>query len=348
MTRKADEFVIETPSDLWISSGHHLLDRTRDGHLAITDEFLKAYLARPEIVPPDDACDRERALHARLLAAPRAPVAMADVNALADRDARENWRHLVQFRDHLMAHPTIEGAYLSLARAQRITTPPLFLNQLVHLIARTMLEGERDMFLWRAAELLFRPQRLSMQDGVMLLADEEIVDGNAATDRASPLVAIFGDAQTRSLDVLSAANAPQYATRSDAFDMVLDFRPKEPGRKAFARVLERFIAHLTGARVAIEPAERFETDQWTWFVGLDQEATAIGNALWRSETPPDDGQQRIVALFSARVSDPAEATAAVGQGAFPLILAMTSGRIVRVKPQNLISGLPLRRLQKSS
>ena len=41
--------------DLWVSSGHHLLDRDDDGRLRITDEFLKAYLARPEIVPPDEA-----------------------------------------------------------------------------------------------------------------------------------------------------------------------------------------------------------------------------------------------------------------------------------------------------
>jgi hypothetical protein len=348
MTRTADEFLIEPPSDLWVSSGHHLLDRTPAGQLAITDEFLKAYLARPEIVPPAEACDRERALHARLLADPRAKVAMADVNALADRDARENWRHLVQLRDHLVKHGTIEGAYLAFARAPKVTTPPLFLNQLVHLIARTMLEGERDMFQWRAAELLFRPQRLSMQDGVMLLADEEVVDGNAATDRASPLVAIFGDAHTKSLDVLSAATAPLYAGRSDAFDMVFDFRPNEPGRGAFARVIERFVGHLTGARIAVEPVEQFASDSWSWFIGLDQEATQIANALWRGQEPEQDGLERIVALFEARILDADAAIDRVGDKPFPLVLAMSANRIVRVKPQNLLGGLPLRQVQAVS
>jgi len=38
--------------DFWLSCGHHLLDRDVAGKLLVTDEFLKAYLARPELVPP--------------------------------------------------------------------------------------------------------------------------------------------------------------------------------------------------------------------------------------------------------------------------------------------------------
>ena len=33
--------------DFWLSCGHHLLDRGEGGGLVVTDEFLKAYLARP-------------------------------------------------------------------------------------------------------------------------------------------------------------------------------------------------------------------------------------------------------------------------------------------------------------
>ena len=42
--------------DFWLSCGHHLLDRDDGGGLLVTDEFLKAYLARPELTPPPDAC----------------------------------------------------------------------------------------------------------------------------------------------------------------------------------------------------------------------------------------------------------------------------------------------------
>ena len=42
--------------DFWLSCGHHLLDRDAAGKLRLTDEFLKIYLARPELVPPLEAC----------------------------------------------------------------------------------------------------------------------------------------------------------------------------------------------------------------------------------------------------------------------------------------------------
>ena len=55
--------------DFWLSCGHHLLDRDTGGGLLVMDEFLKAYLARPEITPPTDACASERALHRAAAAA---------------------------------------------------------------------------------------------------------------------------------------------------------------------------------------------------------------------------------------------------------------------------------------
>src|SRR6476619_1199355 len=61
--------------DFWLSCGHHLLDRDDGGGLLVTDDFLKAYLARPELAPPADACIVERTLHAALLTNPRRPVA---------------------------------------------------------------------------------------------------------------------------------------------------------------------------------------------------------------------------------------------------------------------------------
>ena len=49
-------------ADFWLSCGHHLLDRDDGGGLLVTDEFLKAYLARPELAPPPNACVAERTL----------------------------------------------------------------------------------------------------------------------------------------------------------------------------------------------------------------------------------------------------------------------------------------------
>ena len=83
-------------NDFWISCGHHLLDRDEGGGLLVTDEFLKVYLARPELVPPPEACAVEKTLHGALLADPRMPVSAADIAVIADADARENWQTMIE------------------------------------------------------------------------------------------------------------------------------------------------------------------------------------------------------------------------------------------------------------
>src|SRR5215470_13675306 len=97
----------EEVTDFWLSCGHHLLDRDDGGRLLLTDEFLKAYLARPELAPPAEACVVERTLHAALMADPRRSVSADEIAAITDQDARENWQVMIDFRDHLLVHPTV-------------------------------------------------------------------------------------------------------------------------------------------------------------------------------------------------------------------------------------------------
>src|SRR2546421_11284743 len=94
--------------DFWLSCGHHLLDRDAGGGLVVTEEFLKVYLARPELTPPPAACVVEKTLHATLMADPRRAVAADEIAAIADADARENWQVMVAFRDLLLRHRTPE------------------------------------------------------------------------------------------------------------------------------------------------------------------------------------------------------------------------------------------------
>lgn len=133
-------------NDFWISCGHQLLDRNASGGLVVTDEFLKAYFARPELMPPADACAVERRLHRELLADPRRPVGDEEIAEATDIDARENWRFVLAFRDLLLRHPTLEAAYLALVRSGSIALPPLFVNQLVHVILRNALDCCADPF----------------------------------------------------------------------------------------------------------------------------------------------------------------------------------------------------------
>ena len=113
-------------TDFWHSCGHHFLDRDESGGYVVTDDFLKVYLARPELIPPPDACSAERNLHAALIADPRRSVTASEIMAIAEADARENWEILIAFRDHLIHHRTLEAAYIDLMRRGVGRTPPLF------------------------------------------------------------------------------------------------------------------------------------------------------------------------------------------------------------------------------
>src|SRR5262249_44864564 len=149
-------------ADFWLSCGHHLLDRDVGGGLLVTDEFLKAYLARPELAPPPNSCAAERSLHAALLSDPRRPVTSSEIAAIEDADPRENWGFMIAFRDRLVSQKPVEAAYLDLVRHRVGDPPPLFINQLVHVVLRNLLDGCEDIFMLRAAELFFRAQRLSL------------------------------------------------------------------------------------------------------------------------------------------------------------------------------------------
>jgi hypothetical protein len=121
-----------------------------------------------------------------LMIAPSDPVAVGEIAAIVDPDARENWQLLIAFRDHLMAAGTVEAAYLGLVRGGMGRTPPMFVNQLVHAVLRNALDEEENAFALRAAEMFFRAQRLTVNDGALLLADEETVDGAKEDHHASP------------------------------------------------------------------------------------------------------------------------------------------------------------------
>src|SRR5262245_48161251 len=132
--------------DFWLSCGHHLLDRDERAQLRVTDEFMKAYLARPELAPPPEACIMERTLHSALLSDPWRPVVAAETDAIAEADVRENWRFMLTLRDHLARRGTLEATYMALVR-EGVRVPPIFLDQLVHLILRNALDQCDDAYM---------------------------------------------------------------------------------------------------------------------------------------------------------------------------------------------------------
>ena len=91
----------------------------------------------------------------------------------------------------------------------------------------------------------------------------------------------------------------------------------------------------------VEPVERVEDRDWRWFVGLDAEATRIGNALWAGDAVDPDASARVLGLF--RLTFAADAPVEDRAAGHPvyLILAQGPDRHLRLKPQNLVVGLPL-------
>jgi Family of unknown function (DUF6352) len=334
---------LSEPRDFWLSCGHHLLDRDTGGGLLVTDDFLKVYLARPEITPPTEACAAERALHERLLANPRGPVTPAQIAAIADADARENWEVVVALRDHLVRHRTLEAAYLDIVR-RGIRLPHIFLNQIVHVILRNVLDGCEDPFVLRAAELLFRPQQLTLHEGSLVAADEETVSG-LGNKPLSPLVSMLGLPKAAEIDVLNEENAPSYWQRSDLFDMALDLTAGRRGIAALGEVIERWIAHLLSVEVEIEPLVELRDVALAWYVGLDAEATRIGDALWNGEEIDDSTRGRVVGLYRLIFADDADVLEKVRGEPVYLMIAMTTDKVVRLKPQNLVTGLPVRHVE---
>jgi hypothetical protein len=330
--------------DFWISSGHHLLDRDEAGRLLVTDAFLKAYLARPELLPPESACEAELRLHHELLMHhPRRPVGRQEIAALEDPDARENWEFMIAFRDHLLAAPSLEAAYLALARGEAGNVPPLFMNQIAQVVLRNALDGVSDPYVLRAAELFYRPQRVTLHEEAVLLADAETIELHEQNRHASPLLNMLGGPAVTELEILEETNAGSYFARSDAFDMVLRLGGAGcPVRRGLATAMEIWVRHLLAVSVKIEPVERIEDENWAWFVGLDAEATRIGNILWAGGGLDPDAAERVIALFRLTFSDMGEVQPDVGARPVWLIMAMTPDRTIRMKPQNLIAGLPLR------
>jgi len=284
-------------------------------------------------------------LHAALMAAPRRAVPEAQIDALADEDARHNYRMLLKFRDRLLAAGTVEGCYMGLFKGA-VDVPPLFIEQLVHVILRNLLDGTEDPLRLRAAELFFREQKATLQEGHVLLADRETVEMHSAGNRYGSIGKLIVDAQGTlgkvDLDVLDRANAALYWERESRHDTVISLTYGRAALDALCRVIEAWVAHFHALEVAVKPLRRIDEARWAWHIGLDAESTEILNELW-SGNQVDAGRMRnIVALFSLEFADAAALRDSVAGRTVYLGLSVSEDQVVRMKPQNLLINLPLR------
>jgi Family of unknown function (DUF6352) len=336
--------------DFWPSCGYRLLTRGGDGRLTVTDDYLRSFLARPELAPIAESCAAELALHDALLATPRRAVRDGELAALADADARDNYGIFLRFRDRLAGAASLESAYMGLFRGEGVDVPPLFVHQLTQVLLRHVLGEAADPLEVRAAEMLFRPQRIAvLEDGAVMAADDATVELHASTGGFGSLGELLKrqNVPTRSidLDVLSRENAPSYWERDERFDLSVMLNRGQPPLEALCRVLERWIAHFLGVRVRIAPERRIDDDKWVWHVGLDAEASAILNDLYNRVDVDDERMARLLCLFRLEFEDPADMRAAIAGRPVYLAMAVDAQQRLKLKPQNLLLNLPLARTQ---
>ncbi len=208
-------------------------------------------------------------------------------------DAADNYRVFVRFRDRLAGAASLEAAYVGLFRGEGVDVPPLFVHQLTQVLLRHVLGEGADPLEVRAAEMLFRPQRIAvLEDGAVMAADDATVELHATTGGFGSLGELLKreNVPTRSidLDVLSRENAASYWDRDERFDLSVMLNRGQPPLDALCRVLERWIAHFLGVRVRIAPERRIDDDKWVWHVGLDAEASAILNDLYNRVDVDDE------------------------------------------------------------
>ena len=75
-----------------------------------------------------------------------------------------------------------------------------------------------------------------------------------------------------------------------------------------------------------------------------QSATGSGTA--RRSTKKTNG--RVLGLYRLTFADPALVLEEVGREPVYLIMAMSAQKLVRLKPQNLLTGLPIRHLEAAT
>ena len=333
-------------SDFWKSSGHHLVTRDAGPWHTVTPDLIRAYLTRPEIHPIDESCSNEVATFEALMADPFLAIDSARLDAFQDSDAADNYRVVLAFRDLLMSAGTLEAAYLDLMRKGTVSLPPVFIDQIVHIVLRGILTGTTDPMRLRVAELFFREQTVNTDGGHVMLADQEIVEMHSGTTGLGTIGQLLAETGTPvkqiELDVLDDDNSGIYWNRSDRFDTVIDMRYGQPANHAFARVIEAWIRHFLGLEVRVRPLRSVEDEAWRWHIGLDRDASEILNALYEGKAVGENDQARLLALYRMEIPNQERVKEDVRSKPVYLALGCTPGKRLRVKPQNLLVNLPLR------
>ena len=350
-------------NDFWPDSGYRQTQVDQQGWLQPQSAYWLIFLKRPELALVSESCPAEQRLHQQLQRNPLLRVNEASLALLADDDVRQNYRLFLRFRDAVLQYGTLEAFYLSLFEKGSINHPPLFIDLVVQTIARHLVEGTDDVMLARAAELLFRSQRIAISEGQLLSADALALEaleqdgglgeiGRLLKESQAPMrearlrvlnpsehgASYWSDTQHRYVLDLS-----HQITQTLSHGLTLRMTKARSGLKALSDVMTRWIAHFLQVKVVIEPLSAVEDAQWRWHTGLDTESSAILNALYEGQTLAAERQQRLISLFKLNFENPDQVRDDVAGKPVYLGLAMAPDQSLKLKPQNLLLNLPLKK-----
>jgi hypothetical protein len=333
----------------WVHSGLALLDESEHGKLLLTDDFLRAYLRRPELALVDESCLAENRLHALLQHNPRASVSQQDLAPMLDVDVRDNWQLFLTFREYLLQASSIEAAYFAiLTRAQelgRVDVPPLFVEQLAHIILHQSLVRCEDGLTLRVAEMFFRDQQASVVDGHVLLADQETIDTKAGNQGFGDLGRLLAKANVKArdvdVDVLDAQDHERYFGRDERHDFAVDLSHGRPAAERLCQVIAAWVFQLTDTKVRVRTLREIVDHKWRWHIGLSADGSNLLNALYDEEALTPDQLRRIVWLGRLDFEHLPDQREDVRGKPVYLALVMQEDGAVRFKPQNLMLNMPL-------
>ncbi len=192
--------------------------------------------------------------------------------------------------------------------------------------------------------MLFRRQRLAAEEGRCSPPTRARIEVYAETGGFGEVGRLLRRQSTATaavrMDVLYARERAALFPARRALRLRARPGARGAGARALATVLERWIARLAGVAVTIEPLARVEDERWRWHVGLDVDANAILNALYRGNTVPPADLERLALLFRLEFRDAGDAHPDARARPVYLGLACRPDRTLKLKPQNLLVNLP--------
>ncbi len=333
-------------TNYWPHCAYKTLLVGQDNQLLVTDAFLRTYLLRPELNLLPESCQMERALHQRLTDNPRASISPTEIATMADSDIAVNYQVWLRYREKLLLASSLESFYMGLFKGDGVDVPPLFIGQLAQIFIRHILGDEADPLDARIGELFFRTQKISVQEGgIVMAADEEVVTRNAQAGETGNIMDLLKNQpmtmRSIDLDVLHEDNADVYWSRDEDHDFAIQLNFGQVPIHHFCRVLEKWLDHFLGVKVRITPMQQINDPKWSWHVGLDASATHILNQLYNKELVEADELEKMICLFRLDFLDEAALSRTqVGKPVY-LGMAMNEQQQLTLKPQNLLYNLPL-------